>query len=898
MLPPASRLGGYEIVGLVGRGGMGEVYRAKQLSMEREVALKILAPRLAKDPAFAEQFVAEARAAGKLNHPNIVGVHDVGQASAPEGCSIPAGEPVHYFSMEFIDGETVKDVIERQGAVDLATVGKVMAAMAEALGFAEAHKVVHRDIKPDNIMLTSGGLVKLADLGLALQADSAEAVAGSKDEQGRGKVMGTPLYMAPEQARAQPIDHRADQYALGATLFHMLTGRPPYQGDSAKAIMRAHCFEPVPDPAEVNPEVPPPWRELCLHMLAKSPEERFASAADLRAEVKAAVRWKPGVTGRARAWRGGKGGEGAPWGAIVLIAAVLLGGLAFVLQRAPAPPREEPVAPANGETDRAAAAIARAKAELAALPEEPTVALPVAERLLADPSLAPARSLILARRDALRAAITEHRRNALRVAADVVEAHITGGRLGEARDGLAQLPEESWLLERRRRLAEQLRAADRTAEMRLGATIDAAASIEACDRLTNDITRSGLPEGRRQALGDRLARRRKELTPHAPAQPKVNKVNTAALWRDLGARCEPLRAVLPYSNLTDALRSGARAFPDEERAQVEALAGFVEAAQQAETALRLHIGQAAPKAECKFGSRSGTFILTRLEKDYIGFRLLDVPAESRADRATAVLPWGQVLAGALSGAEAPRQAAAYLWYWRQNEARAALAKLKDETLATALDTYERRTRPMDIAGEIERRAGGLLAISYPFAATKEARYMDAWRGAGGSVGDRGLRWTTTAVIEAGSKAEADLPGMQWKGTLKPPFTLEATLQPEAGSEVALVGVTSGDLSIRVGLNPKRQGFYLATRTDGSGTYDALSSNPPPDYNPNDWSRIRVSIDEAGKVSAWLNDKPLTCDRELAFPPDAKLAPLIQGRAVKQGGGVALVISSLSITGRL
>ena len=893
MLPAASRLAGYEIVGLVGRGGMGEVYRAKQLSMEREVALKILAPRLANDPAFAEQFVAEARAAGKLNHPNIVGVHDVGQASAPEGCSIPAGEPVHYFSMEFIDGETVKDVIERQGAVDLATVGKVMAAMAEALGFAEAHKVVHRDIKPDNIMLTSGGLVKLADLGLALQADSAEAVAGSKDEQGRGKVMGTPLYMAPEQARAHPIDHRADQYALGATLFHMLTGRPPYQGESAKAIMRAHCFDPVPDPAEANPEVPPPWRELCMRMLAKAPEERFAGAAELRAAVKAAVRWKPGTAARAREGRGG-GGGGAPWGTIVLVAALVLGGLFYVALRTPSPPPA--LQPVGNTPDPAVPALARAKAELAALPDEPSAALPVIEQLLAEPSLAPARSLILAKRDALRATIEDRRRNALRASADAIEAKITGGQLGEARDGLAQLPEEAWLAERRRRLAELLTAGDRAAELRLNTAIDAASTVVICDRLANDITRSGLPDARRQALTGRLDRRRGELAPHVPTPPKMMKIDSAKLWRELGERCEPLRAALPYGTLAEALRGGARPFPDEERVLVEALAGFAEAAQAAEVALQMYIGVSKPKVECRFGSRSGTFMLTRLEKDKIGFRLLDVPAESSADRASAVVPWAQLLTDALSGPEEPRQIAAYLWYWRQPEARGAIAKLKDEALSTALSTYDRRTRPLDIAGEIERRPAGLLAVSYPFAATKEAQYLDAWQGPGATVGERGLRWATTAVVATDSRAEADLPGLRWKASLKLPMTVEATLQPEPDSEVALVGVTSGELTVRIGLHAKRKG-YLVTKADDRSVYEALKFIPPPEYNPNDWSRIRISIDAGGKFSAWLNDKPLTCDREIAFPPEAKLSPIIQGRAVSQGGGVALVISNFSVTGK-
>ena len=892
LLPPASRLGGYEIVGLVGRGGMGEVYRAKQLSMEREVALKILAPRLATDPAFAEQFVAEARAAGKLNHPNIVGVHDVGQASAPDGCGIPAGEPVHYFSMEFIEGETVKDVIERQGAVDLATVGKVMSAMAEALAFAEAHKVVHRDIKPDNIMLTSAGHVKLADLGLALQADSAEAVAGSKDEQGRGKVMGTPLYMAPEQARAHPIDHRADQYALGATLFHMLTGRPPYQGDSAKAIMRAHCFDPVADPSEANPEVPPPWRELCMRMLAKAPEERFAGASDLRTEVKAAVRWKPGAPPRLR---GVRSGGSPPWGAIILVAVVALAALWLFVLRAPAsaaaqadPPAPVPAPPA---TDRSAAVKARAAQELAALPDEPSAALPLLDKLIADPSLTPASDLLLAKRAALRATLEERRRNALRATADSAQGKIAAGTLGEARDDLSRLPDEPWLAERRRRLAELLAAAEHGAEARLNGQIDAVSNTATCDQAALEIVRSGLSEERRLALNERLERRRAEV---APRLPKMQRPDSATLWRELGERCEPLRAALPYSALTEALRSGARSFPDDDRVQVEALAAFAELAQQAEAALQMHIGMTKPKADCRFGSRSGTFILTKLDKDRIGFRLVDVPAESQADRASAVVPWPQLLAAAVTGPGGPRQTAAFLWYWRQPEARAALAKLKDDASATAVATFERRTRPLDIAGEVERRAGGQVAVFYPFATAKNASYLEAWQGPGAELNERGLRWTTATLVA--SKAEADLPTLRWKAALKPPLVLEATVQPEPGSEVVLIGLTSGELSIRVGLNPRRQGFYMATKGDGSGTYEPLSSIPPPDYSLSEPARVRLAVDAAGKVTATLNDKPLTCDRELTFPADAKLSPILQSRSMKQPG-TGLIVGNLSLTGK-
>ena len=893
MMPTGSRLGGYEIVGLVGRGGMGEVYRAKQLSMEREVALKILAPRLAKDPVFAEQFVAEARAAGKLNHPNIVGVHDVAQAQAPEGCSIPAGEAVHYFSMEFIDGETVKDVIERQGAVDLPTVGKVMAAMAEALSFAEAHKIVHRDIKPDNIMLTSAGLVKLADLGLALLADSTEAVAGSKDEQGRGKVMGTPLYMAPEQARAHPLDHRADQYALGATLFHMLTGRAPYQGESAKAIMRAHCFDPVADPAEVNPQVPPPWRELCMRMMAKTPEERFAGATELKAAIKAAVRWKPGSSLRTREMRAG--GSGPSWVGIAIITAAAVAGLFFFALRPSSPPVRQPdptPTPGPNLPDPHTAVRARAAQELAALPDEPGAALAQVELLLADPALGPARDLLTRRRDSLRAAIEERRRNSLRAAADAIDKTIAAGQLGEARDGLARLPDEPWLGERRRRLLENLAAGERSAEARFNSQIDAAADAAACDQLAGEVARAPLTAERRQALTARIDRRRKEIAARTPVKVKPD---VGGLWRALGERTQPMRGSMPYSNLAEAFRSGARAFPDEERVQIEALAAFTDLAQQAETALRLHIGQATPKADCRFGSRTGVFILTRLEKDWIGFRLVDVPAESRADRASAVVPWPQLLATGLTGPEGPRQTAAFLWFWRQPNAQAAVAKLKDDALSLAIATYERRTRPIDIAGEVERREGGQLAFAYPFAAVRDKTYLEAWQGPA-EITDRGLRWTTTQLVAAGSKAEAELPVLRWKSSLHAPLTLEATMQPEAGSDITLIGLTSGGVTLRVGLNPKNKAFILATRADDAASYEALSAGQTLDYNPNEWTRIRLVVDAAGKVTASLNDRPIASPRELAFPADAKLTPILQGRAVKQGCG--MVVESLTITGKL
>lgn len=895
ILPPGSRLAGYELSAMVGRGGMGEVYRAMQLSMQREVALKVLSPRLARqDPAFADQFVAEARAAGKLNHPNIVAVHDVGQAPAPEGChGVDAGEPIHYFSMEFIDGETVKDVIERQGAVDLPTVGKVMSAMAEALAFAETHKIVHRDIKPDNIMLTTSGVVKLADLGLALQADSAEAVAGSKDEQGRGKVMGTPLYMAPEQARAQPIDHRADQYALGATLFHMLTGRPPYQGESSKAIMRAHCFEPLPDPGEVNPQVPPPWREVCLRMLAKAPDDRFAGAADLRGAFKTAIRWRPGPAPRQRGRKGGP-----PWLGIILTAACLAAAAWWWLQQPPPAPPERiapPVQPAQPHPQPAGAADQakiRAEQALAGLPSDPAAALTALDKLLADPGLAAARDLLNARRDALRATLAERRRAMLSAGLEEAFQHAEAGRLRQARDGLSKIPAEDWNRPRHGEVAARIELAERTLETRLAGEIDKAPDARACDALQEPIKQAELSRPRSEALVARLEQRKRELTT-AKAPPKMQRPDSGPAWRTLGDQIEAARAVLPYGNLAEAARGAARALPDGERQQAELLAEVAEAAQQAETALRLHIGQNTPKAECRFGNRTGTFLLTRLEKDSIGVRLVEMPAETRMDRATAVLPWAQLLAAALPGNA--KAEAAFLWYWRLPEARAALERIKDDPVALAIAVYERRTRPLDLPGEQERRKDGSVAIAYPFASSRDPGLLGAWRGEGQALADQGLHWGTANQIPRGSTAEAELAGLRWKGALHAPLQLEARIVPDADSEVVLVGLACPEMAIRVAFNSKlHRAFIIATREDDRANYQPQGTKTAPDYNP-DGAQLRIAIDAAGKFTATVDDQPVLGDRDLVFPANARLWAVVQGRPIN--GGAGLTIPALSLTGK-
>ncbi|MFW6258503.1 MAG: serine/threonine protein kinase, partial [Halochromatium sp.] len=204
ILQKDDRIGGYHIERLIGRGGMGEIYLARQTSIDRHVALKVLNPQLVqRDPKFAEQFTREAQAAGHITHPGIIAVHDVGQDTV-------RGGTVHYFSMEYVDGEDFRAILEREGPLDRELASEVMSEVARALAYAGRMGMVHRDVKPENIMRTRDGRIKLADFGLAMHITEPED--DDRDDQGRRKVLGTPRYMSPEQARGHSVDHRSDQY--------------------------------------------------------------------------------------------------------------------------------------------------------------------------------------------------------------------------------------------------------------------------------------------------------------------------------------------------------------------------------------------------------------------------------------------------------------------------------------------------------------------------------------------------------------------------------------------------------------------------------------------------------------------------------------------------------------
>ncbi len=272
-LTPGTVLGGYRILDRIARGGMGTVYRACQLSMDRIVALKVLPRHLAADPDYARRFEREARIAGGCEHPNLIRVFEVGAA---DGWS--------YYAMEHVDGPTLAKVSRSHGLIDEPKALRWLTKLASAL--AEAHRigVVHRDVKPDNILLAPGDEPKLADLGLAKQAD------GRGDITAAGDVIGTPRFMAPEQARGETLDGRADLYSLGATFFRLVTGRHVYEASSPQAVLLKQAREDAPRARTFNPTISRAFDQVLARLLERDRDVRYADAAALISDLERIAR--------------------------------------------------------------------------------------------------------------------------------------------------------------------------------------------------------------------------------------------------------------------------------------------------------------------------------------------------------------------------------------------------------------------------------------------------------------------------------------------------------------------------------------------------------------------------------------------------------------------------------
>lgn len=276
---------GYQILARLGAGAMATVYKAKQLSLDRMVAIKVLPRKHTNNPQFVERFYAEGRAAAKLNHPNIVGALDVGKASE-----------YHYFVMEYVEGHTVFDDITKKGPYTEEQALKVAIQVVRALEHAHAAGFIHRDVKPKNLMITPDGTAKLADMGLARAISDREAA-----EAEQGKAYGTPYYISPEQIRGEMnVDFRADIYSFGATLYHMVTGRVPFDGPNPSAVMHQHLKAELVPPDHLNPELTSGISEIIEVCMAKSRDRRYANTSDLLEDLRAVASGEPPLQARRR----------------------------------------------------------------------------------------------------------------------------------------------------------------------------------------------------------------------------------------------------------------------------------------------------------------------------------------------------------------------------------------------------------------------------------------------------------------------------------------------------------------------------------------------------------------------------------------------------------------------
>ncbi|WP_197319517.1 Stk1 family PASTA domain-containing Ser/Thr kinase [Saccharomonospora sp. NB11] len=263
----------YELGDTLGYGGMSEVHHGHDTRLGREVAVKILRADLARDPMFQERFRREAQNAAALNHPAIVAVYDTGEADTEYG-------PLPYIVMEYVEGRTLRDIVKTEGPMPQKRAMEVMADVCAALDFSHRHGIIHRDVKPANVMITRTGAVKVMDFGIARAVHDGQAAMTQT-----AAVIGTAQYLSPEQARGETVDARSDVYSAGCVLYELVTGEPPFTGDSPVAVAYQHVREAPNPPSESNPAVSPELDAVVLMALAKSTSERYQSAAEMRSDL-------------------------------------------------------------------------------------------------------------------------------------------------------------------------------------------------------------------------------------------------------------------------------------------------------------------------------------------------------------------------------------------------------------------------------------------------------------------------------------------------------------------------------------------------------------------------------------------------------------------------------------
>ena len=283
--PPLTQIGRYELIGEIGQGGMGQVFRARDPLIERDMAIKTIPMHLDTEARreFEARFLREAQSAGRLSHPNIVTIYDVGET-----------DDLVYIAMEYLPGKSLREILDASRGLPLDLMLETAVQMADSLAYAHEHGVVHRDVKPSNVIVTADrGTVKLTDFSIAY-------LAAASDRTRAGMMLGSPRYMSPEQVKGEAVDGRSDIFSLGAVCHEMLTGRPVFDAEALPALLFRIVNSPVPAPGELRAGVPLELDRIILKCLAKNPQERYAKASDLAADLRKLQQQAPSIPARPR----------------------------------------------------------------------------------------------------------------------------------------------------------------------------------------------------------------------------------------------------------------------------------------------------------------------------------------------------------------------------------------------------------------------------------------------------------------------------------------------------------------------------------------------------------------------------------------------------------------------